>query len=164
MIVRNSWHYWISGGAQLALFIYAPTAIAARPMDDTLTKALVYGGVALYVIGETVNLYCHVVLSRLRSVGGTERGIPQGFSFDWVTSPNYVWEILAWIGIIMVTRSWNTVYFLVWGTYYMQTWAQGKESVYRKEFGSRYKAKKYPLVPGLKFRDPKKPRVPKKTE
>lgn len=164
MIVRNSWHYWISGGLQLALFIYAPTAIAARPIDTPLAKALLYGGVALWVIGESVNFYCHIVLSRLRSVGGTERGIPHGFSFDWVTCPNYIWEILAWIGVIMITRAWNNVYFIIQGIYYMQTWSQGKESRYRKEFPGRYKAKKYPLVPGLKFSDPRKPKAPKKVE
>jgi very-long-chain enoyl-CoA reductase len=159
MVIRNSWHYWVSGGAQLALWIYAPTGNSAKPINDTFTKVMVYGGVVLYVIGEAVNLYCHVVLSRLRSPGGTERGLPHGFSFDWwATSPNYVWEILAWIGVIMVTRSWNTLYFIVWGWWYMEQWAQGKESVYRKEFGSKYKARKWPLTPGIPFKDPKKSR------
>lgn len=87
-IFRNSFHYWVTCGIFPAYFLYSPTAPAAKPLiPGTLTRDLAVFGVVLYVFGEVMNAYVHLVLSRLRSAGGTERKIPQGFGFQWFTSP-----------------------------------------------------------------------------
>lgn len=86
-VFKNSFHYWILGGLNAAYWVYSPTAIAAKPITDSMSKGCVYAGLALYVFGELSNFNTHLILSRLRSPGGTERGIPRGFGFDWVTCP-----------------------------------------------------------------------------
>lgn len=144
-VFKNSGHYWLVSGILLALTTYGPNAPAASESLPVLTHT----GLALYFIGELGNLYTHLVLRGLRSPGGTERGIPKGFSFDWVTCPNYMWETLSWIGIILVSKSWGAVVFLVLAGYAMGTWAWGKERRYRKELGAKYKKKRYAMLPGI---------------
>lgn len=87
-VFKNSFHYWILGGLNVAYWVYAPNSIAAMPLSAPTTSApTVYLGFALWLFGELSNLYTHIVLSNLRSPGGTERGIPKGFGFNWVTCP-----------------------------------------------------------------------------
>jgi very-long-chain enoyl-CoA reductase len=86
-VFRNSAHYWFTSGLFTAYFIYGPNARAAQPLADQFTRNCVFWGMILYVYGEVMNLYIHVVLSKLRSRGGTERAIPRGFGFAWFTSP-----------------------------------------------------------------------------
>ncbi|KAF2173261.1 hypothetical protein M409DRAFT_49731 [Zasmidium cellare ATCC 36951] len=145
-IVKNSAHYWAISGLLIAYFVYSPTSWAAA--EDT-NPALTYTGLALYIFGEIANLNTHLVLRGLRSPGGTERGVPQGFGFDWVTCPNYLFEIVAWIGITIITRSWTTVVFLVIAGGQMALWAKKKEYRYRKELGAKYSKKRFGTIPGV---------------
>lgn len=66
-------------------------------------------------------------------------------------SQNYFFETIAWIGICLVTRSFGTLLFTILGTGQMITWANQKEKRYRTDFGDKYKAKKYPILPGLPY-------------
>ncbi|EMC94911.1 hypothetical protein BAUCODRAFT_34915 [Baudoinia panamericana UAMH 10762] len=144
-IFKNSGHYWILGGFLIAYFTYGPNSITAK---DTL-PLLTYAGVALFLFGELANLNTHMVLRNLRSPGGTERGVPKGFGFDLVTCPNYLFEAIAWIGVLMVNRSWTTVVFIAVAVLFMARWAKTKEIRYRKELGSKYQKKRYAMVPGV---------------
>ncbi|RDW82462.1 hypothetical protein BP6252_03574 [Coleophoma cylindrospora] len=146
-IFKNCFHYWVLSGLYLAYFIYAPTSYTAR--ESGIFDLLNMVGVALYVFGELSNLYTHQVLSNLRSPGGTERGIPKGFGFDIVTCPNYMFEIIAWLGVVLVTKSLSTVIFTGAGLWQMQQWGIGKEKKYRSEFGDKYKKKRYAVIPGI---------------
>jgi len=150
-VYKNSLHYWALGGLNIAYWIYSPNAAAAKSLDDPKTALCVYIGLALYSFGELANLNAHMVLSSLRRPGGTERGIPKGFGFSWVTCPNYLFETIAWIGICLVTRSFGTLLFTIIGTGQMIPWANQKEKRYRTDFGDKYKAKKYPILPGLPY-------------
>ena len=145
-IFKNSGHYWGLSGFNLAYWLYAPTALAAKP-SFALSTPITYAGIALYIYGELSNLYTHLTLSSLRSRGGTERGIPTGYGFNWVTCPNYLFETIAWVGICLVSRSWSTVLFTVVAWAQMQQWARQKERQYRTDFGDRYKKHKHVLLP-----------------
>ena len=96
-----------------------------------------------------MNLYTHLVLRSLRKPGTKERQIPHGLGFNWVTCPNYMFEIIAWIGISMVTRSWATAVFITIGSVQMAAWGKKKERAYRKEFGDKYKKKRFTIMPGI---------------
>lgn len=146
-IVKNCAHYWILAGANLTYWVFRPDAPAAT---DNVNPILLYTGLALFVFGELANLNAHLVLRDLRKPGTTERGIPKGFGFDLVTCPNYMFEVLAWIGIYFVTGlNWSVLFFTVVGTLQMMSWAAKKERRYRKEFGDRYKRKKFVMLPGI---------------
>ena len=144
-LFKNSAHYWILAGANIAFFTYRPSAPAAGESNPYVT----YPALAFFIIGELANLGTHIILRGLRSSGGTERKIPKGLGFDVVTCPNYGFEALAWIGIAMVTWSWSTVFFAVVAVAQMGVWAQKKEQRYRKEFGGEYKKKRSVMLPGI---------------
>lgn len=145
-IFKNSAHYWLLSGLNLAYWIYSPTGSSAGPTNQLLLAA----GLALYAIGELGNLSVHLTLRDLRSSGGSERGIPQGFLFDIVTCPNYFTEILSWIGVWLLSGlNWAALLFAVVSAAQMASWGNKKEKRYRKEFGDKYKRKRFTTFPGI---------------
>lgn len=144
-IFRNSAFYWFMAGLFCALDIYAPGNLSSR---DELVP-LDYIGLAIFAIGETCNWIVHRHLASLRKPGGTEKGIPNCIGSNLVTSPNYMFEVLAWVGVILISRSWAVVLFICTGIIYMRSWSRGKEKALRNEFGDRYKKKRYTMLPGL---------------
>ena len=68
---------------------------------------------------------------------------------NWVTCPNYLYEIMAWFGVLVIYPSWATVLFIVVAVVQMRLWAYKKEMRYRREFGDKYKSKRYFMLPGI---------------
>ena len=61
-----------------------------------------------------------------------------------------MFEIIAWLGILLVTGgNVATLIFIGFALYYMGIWAVGKEKRYRREFGDKYKKKRYRMLPGI---------------
>ncbi|RAH43252.1 trans-2-enoyl-CoA reductase (NADPH) TSC13 [Aspergillus brunneoviolaceus CBS 621.78] len=146
-ILKNSGHYWLLAGANIAYWVFRPDSPAVARDGDAF---LWYTGLALFVFGELANLNAHCILRDLRRPGTTERGIPTGFGFSVVTCPNYFFEIVAWVGIYLLSGlSWSVLLFIVVGSAQMAIWAKKKERRYRKEFGDKYKRKRFALFPGL---------------
>ncbi|PHH90603.1 hypothetical protein CDD83_3162 [Cordyceps sp. RAO-2017] len=144
-LVKNSAFYWALSGLLCACSIYGPRSRAAAARLPALDAL----GAALFLFGEAGNALVHLYLASLRSAGGTERRIPAGYGFSLVTSPNYMYEILSWLGVILVSRDWAVALFIAIGAAQMYVWACGKERAYRKEFGDKYKKKRYVILPGL---------------
>lgn len=144
-IVKNSGHYWLFSGLNLAYWSYSPYGPTAKASNPLIT----YLGIALFVFGELGNLQTHYILRGLRRPGSTERGIPSGLGFNLVTCPNYMFETISWIGVWLVNWSLSTLVFLVLAVGQMSAWAWKKERRYRKEFGDKYKKKRYAILPGI---------------
>lgn len=144
-IVRNSFFYWAVAGLAGAFEIYAPHGLAARNQLGLVD----YVSIALFVYGEVCNFIVHSHLASLRKPGGTEKGIPNCIGSSMVTCPNYMFEFIAWAGIILMSRSMAMVVFIAIGTYYMKIWSVGKEKTLRQVFGDRYKKKRYGVLPGI---------------
>jgi very-long-chain enoyl-CoA reductase len=145
-IFKNSAHYWLLSGLNIAYWIYAPTSYTS--LSSPIINYLNIAGIVLYIFGELSNLHTHRTLSNLRSPGGTERGIPKGYGFDLVTCPNYMFELIAWTGIALVSKSWAVLVFNTAAWWQMNQWAIKKERALRNEFPDKYKRKKYVLIPG----------------
>ena len=60
-----------------------------------------------------------------------------------------MFEALAWVGMCLVTRDLATVLFTLVSVGQMAVWAKKKERNYRREFGDKYKKKRYALMPGF---------------
>jgi very-long-chain enoyl-CoA reductase len=144
-IFKNCIHYWILSGILLAFFIYSTSAPAAQQIRPSLT----YSGLAIWVLGEYGNLKTHSILRDLRAPGTNKRGVPSGLGFDLVTCPNYMFETIAWVGILLISRSWATVIFIIGSVGQMSIWARKKETRYRTEFKETYKRKKFGMIPGI---------------
>lgn len=148
-IIKNSGHYWILAGLNMAYWIYSPSASIARVSSPTDDAFIIYPALALYLFGELANLSTHLTLRDLRRPGSTERGIPRGFGFDLVTCPNYFFELLAWIAIGFMTANLSTLLFILVAGAQMTLWARKKETRYRREFGAGYPKKRYTILPGI---------------
>ncbi|OAX77314.1 hypothetical protein ACJ72_08390 [Emergomyces africanus] len=149
-VIRNSAHYWVLAGLNVAYWVYAPTSNAAATTIESANPLLLYTGLALFIFGQLANLNAHIVLRNLRRPGTNERGIPSGFGFKWVTCPNYLFEIVAWVGIYLVSGfNWSVMLFIVVASAPMIVWAKTKERTYRQEFGDKYKKKRFAVLPGI---------------
>ncbi|KAL9637962.1 MAG: hypothetical protein Q9164_001868 [Protoblastenia rupestris] len=144
-IFRNSAHYWLLSGLNMAYWIYRPDS----PTTAESNALIAYIGLALFAIGELGNLSTHITLRNLRSSGSAERGIPQGLGFNLVTCPNYMFEAIVWAGFALVSRSLSVLPFAVMAIGQMAVWARKKEARYRKDFGAKYQRKRYSMIPGV---------------
>lgn len=149
-IVRNSAFYWVLAGLMSAFSIYATWSPFRYPMAARSGLGpLDYVGLALFAAGELCNFAVHRHLAALRSRGGTEKGIPSCIGSSLVTAPNYMFEVLAWLGVILISRDLWVVVFIAGGTYYMAGWGRDKELDLRRRFPDKYKKKRYVMLPGL---------------
>ncbi|ROV86865.1 hypothetical protein VPNG_10402 [Cytospora leucostoma] len=144
-IFRNSFFYWFFAGLLSAYFIYSPNSLAAR----TELGPLDYVCIAVFLTCETCNFIVHKHLAGLRKPGGTEKGIPSCIGSSLVTAPNYMFEVIAWVAVILFSREWAVVVFICVGITYMAEWSRDKEKALRATFGDKYKNKRYTMLPGL---------------
>jgi len=63
-------------------------------------------GLGLFIAGWALNQWSDHILLNLRKPGETGYKIPYGGGFRWVTSPNYLGELLAWTGWALISWSW----------------------------------------------------------
>ena len=68
-----------------------------------------YIGFTLFLVGEISNFYHHVLLSLMRK-NNLEYQIPGGGLFPFINCPHYLSEIIAWLGISIMSR-----YQLIYG-------------------------------------------------
>ena len=148
-IFKNSAHYWLAAGLNIALFTYSPAEYS--PTSRAVPDWWLMLATAMFVVGELGNFSAHLTLKNLRSPGGTERRIPESgvFGVVPVTCPNYFFETIAWFGIWSANRSWSTAVFLIIALGQMGLWAKKKEMRYRREFGNKYSRKRFYMLPGL---------------
>lgn len=102
------------------------------------------------MFAQVSNFSTHLTLSNLRRAGTTTRGIPRGYGFNWVTCPNYFFEVLCWLAVWALSGfNWAVGLFTLVSAGQMYLWALKKEKRYRKEFGDKYKKKRAVLIPAL---------------
>jgi hypothetical protein len=104
----------------------------ARPLANL--DAFFLAGVALFVLGELSNLYHHVLLAQLRKGAASGYFIPTGGLFAQVTTPHYFTEIIAWVGIALMSR--HLAAYLVVGimAHYLADRANTTQQWYREKF------------------------------
>ncbi|XP_066588304.1 very-long-chain enoyl-CoA reductase [Prorops nasuta] len=105
-------------------------------------------GSFLFILCELGNLSIHIALRNLRPPGTTVRKIPiptgNPFTilFNFVSCPNYTYEIGSWIGFSIMTTCLPAGFFTLAGAYQMAIWALGKHKAYKKEFPQYPKGRK----------------------
>lgn len=143
-IFKNSTHYWILSGFNLAYFVYAPTTRYSGLLGfvfhvNELPTWANYALVALWAFAELSNLKTHLILSRLRNEDAKKYVIPYGYGFNWVSSPNYFFESLSWLAYALLVGNWSAWIFFFVSTGQMWLWAVKKHRRYLKTFGDDYK-------------------------
>ncbi|RHY76156.1 hypothetical protein DYB38_012325 [Aphanomyces astaci] len=74
-------------------------------------------GLALFLIGMSINVTTDNHLISLRSNGSTGYSIPRGFLFEYVTCANLLGECIEWTGFAIATWNLAGLSFMIW------TWA-----------------------------------------
>jgi len=131
-VFKNSFHYWILGGLNIAYFLYHPKYTVVVSESTANICAVVF------LIAELGNLHCHIILRNLRSEGTGERGIPSGNLFAIVSCGNYTWELAAWAAFCVFTQTLTGYIFLLVSTVQIAIWAKKKHQQYKREFGEKY--------------------------
>jgi len=125
-----------------------------HPLYTAPSDAQMYAGLAAFMFCELGNFSIHWALRCLRPPGTKIRKIPQPTGnpltclFNFVSCPNYTYEIGAWISFTIMTQCLPAGLFTLAGAYQMIVWALGKHRNYKKEFLSYPKGRKaiIPLI------------------
>ncbi|KAI9183887.1 3-oxo-5a-steroid 4- dehydrogenase [Blastocladiella emersonii ATCC 22665] len=141
-VFKNSFHYWILSGVLIAWHVFSPNAV---PEYSEEWRAAC---MALFAFGQTSNFLTHMTLRNLRPAGSKERKIPYGYGFSLVSCPNYFFETLSWLAVLLLSQSWAALIFFVFAVGQMFLWAQKKHKAYLKEFKDYPKNRKamFPFI------------------
>jgi steroid 5-alpha-reductase/3-oxo-5-alpha-steroid 4-dehydrogenase 1 len=103
-------------------------------------------GAALFAVGFAVNVRSDSILFRLRAPGESGYRIPRGFLFEQVACPNYLGEIIEWIGWAVATWSLPGLAFATYTLANLAPRALAHHRWYISEFPD-YPADRKALVP-----------------
>lgn len=104
-----------------------------------------YLGIVCFLVGEAGNFYHHVLLAKLRT---KESGyfVPRGGWFEYATCPHYFFELLAWLGIVLLSRHLFAVLALVAMTGYLIARSIKTRQWYKSRF-PEYPAERKLMIP-----------------
>ena len=105
-------------------------------------------GLSLFGGGMLLNLWADQRLRSLRAPGETGYRIPQGGAFRLVSCPNYLGEIVEWIGWAILTWSPAGLAFAIWTAANLVPRALSHHRWYQRTFPD-YPAERRAVVPGL---------------
>lgn len=103
-------------------------------------------GSILFVCGAAVNIRSDSALLRLRRVSLGRYAMPSGLLFRYVSSPNYLGEIIEWIGYAVLTWSPAAAVFAFWTVANLVPRALANHQWYRENFED-YPTGRKALVP-----------------
>ncbi|KAG2735626.1 hypothetical protein G9P44_001840 [Scheffersomyces stipitis] len=145
-IFRNSSHYWILSGFNLAYFIYGQDSSLYSSgflkflfKVNDLPSSYNYLLAGLFIFAEVSNGITHSILANVRKEDTKKYVIPYGYGFDLVACPNYFFESVSWFAYALLVGNWSSWVFLFVATGQMWLWAVKKHKRYLKTFGDEYK-------------------------
>jgi len=144
--------------ALLVIFAIAFNALngynnAAALIEAGNTKAPVLTlhfllGAVIFLAGFAMHYHADKTIRQLRKPGEKGYHIPQGGMFRWVSSPNYLGEIIQWTGWAVMTWSLAGVAFALFTFCNLAPRAISNHRWYREHF-AQYPARRKVLFPGL---------------
>lgn len=105
-------------------------------------------GLALFISGFAINRHSDYILYRIRNYTRQEYGIPDGGLYRWVSCPNYLGEILIWIGWTFAAWSPVAAVFSLWSIANLVPRARSHHRWYTEKF-ENYPAERRILIPWL---------------
>lgn len=105
-------------------------------------------GAAMFLGGLALNQRSDHTLRTLRGPGETGYKIPQGGTYRWVSCPNYLGEIVEWLGWALATWSLAGLAFAAYTMANLVPRALANHQWYRERFPD-YPAERRALVPHL---------------
>lgn len=92
-------------------------------------------GVIIFFAGMIINKHSDYIIRNLRKPGDTSHYLPKGGLFNYVTSANYLGEIIEWIGFAILTWSASGAVFAWWTIANLVPRANAIYKKYKSTFG-----------------------------
>ncbi len=105
-------------------------------------------GVVVFLVGRQINMSSDARLRKLRDLGNQRYSLPRGGLFRWVSCPNYLGEIVEWIGWAIACWSLAGASFALFTCANLAPRALAHHRWYHKRFAD-YPAERKALVPYL---------------
>jgi protein-S-isoprenylcysteine O-methyltransferase Ste14 len=105
-------------------------------------------GVVVFFLGWAINQHSDYVLFRLRSPGEGGYKVPRGGLYRWVSCPNYLGEMLEWVGWAIAAWSLAGLAFAVFTIANLLPRAIANHRWYREQFAD-YPPERRAVVPFL---------------
>lgn len=107
-------------------------------------------GVIIFAVGMFINLQSDHIVRNLRKPGDTKHYIPRGGMFRYVSSANYLGELMEWVGFAILTWSLAGAVFAIWTFANLAPRARKINQHYAEEFGEEFtKLKLKSIIPFL---------------
>ena len=126
---------------------YWLTSMGDYPASWLLDPRFVIGAV-VFVLGMRINRQSDNILISLRPPGSQEYRIPRGGMFRYVSAPNYLGEILEWIGWAIATWSLPGLAFALYTVANLLPRALTNHRWYQEKFPD-YPSERHALIPGI---------------
>ncbi len=126
----------------------AEALISAGKEETRLLSLHFFAGGAIFLAGFAIHFRADRSIRLLRRPGEKAYRIPQGGLFRWVGSPNYLGEIIQWIGWAIMTWSLAGAAFALFTFCNLAPRAVSNHRWYRERFPD-YPADRRILVPGI---------------
>ena len=115
--------------------------------DDYYTNDWFYSpkfiiGLVIYFLGMFINIQSDHIIRNLRKPGDNKHYLPHKGLYKYVTSANYLGEIIEWTGFAILTWSPSGVLFVWWTVANLVPRSFAIYNYYIKEFGDVVKTKK----------------------
>ena len=105
-------------------------------------------GLIIFITGFVINRRADLALRNLRQPGESDYKIPYSEMYRWISCPNYLGEILIWVGWAIATWSLPGLAFAVWTIANLVPRARSHHIWYKEHFPD-YPSGRKALVPGL---------------
>lgn len=99
-------------------------------------------GTLLFASGMFVNIQSDNIIRHLRKPGDNRHHLPTGGMFRYVTSANYLGELMEWTGFAILTWSWSGAVFALWTFANLCPRAARIYERYKAEFGDKLDTRK----------------------
>lgn len=104
-------------------------------------------GILLFFVGMTINLHSDHVIRHLRQPGDTRHYLPQKGMYRYVTSANYLGEIMEWVGFALAAATLAAWVFPIWTAANLVPRAHAINKRYKEEFGQEALKNRKRVIP-----------------
>lgn len=123
-----------------SLFVFPPSLFDEGMAY--LTHPTSIAGIAIFFVGMAINLHSDHVIRHLRKPSDTRHYLPQKGFYRYVTSANYLGELVEWTGFALLCSTPAAWLFVLWTAANLVPRAAAIHRHYREEFGDAVGARK----------------------
>ena len=130
--------------------LYILTVIALSffviPEEET-NPTMQFIGTFLFVVGMIGNYYHHYLLAKLRQPGDKSYKVPVGGLFEYVAAPHYLFEIIDWFGMAIVSQHFMNMYLTIGMTGYLMQRSMAQTKWNQTNLKEKYPKERKHLIP-----------------